>query len=218
MQVTSLRTWLVDTERPGSLAARARARRMRLLAATFPDLASMRVLDLGGTVAFWALAPLRPAQVTLVNLDPQPAGPAWVSTELADACELPPRLRQGFDLVVSNSLIEHVGGHHRRHRLAETVRAAAPRHWVQTPNRHFPLEPHWVFPLQQYLPLAARVRVSTGWPVSHIRSADRAQALADVLSVELLDAARLRHYFPGSRILPERFAGLVKSLIAVRGG
>jgi hypothetical protein len=213
--VTGLRSLIVDVNDSRSLASRARARRMDVLLRTFPDLARMQVLDLGGLAGFWTAAPVHPAHVTIVNLAPAPSPAGWITQHVADACDLPPQLARGFDLVVSNSVLEHVGGHYRRERFAEAVRGAAPWHWVQTPNRHFPIEPHWVFPGQQFLPTAARIWVGLHWKAAHLRATDRAGALRDVLGVELLDAIQLRHYFPDSTLVRERFAGLTKSLIAV---
>jgi hypothetical protein len=179
----------------------------------------MRVLDLGGVPAAWQHLPAHPAEVVLVNLEPatEPA-PAWMVQVEADACRLPARLRaERFDLVYSNSVLEHVGGHARRQAFAATVHASADRHWVQTPYRYFPIEPHWLFPGFQFVPPAGQVALSQRWPFGHIRSADRHAAVDDVLGVELLGRVQLASYFPTSEIWPERLGGLVKSLVAVRG-
>lgn len=62
-----------------------------------------------------------------------------------------------FDLVYSNSVIEHVGGHARSCDFAGMVKTLARRHWgVQTPYRYFSIEPHWLFPGLQFLPQSAR--------------------------------------------------------------
>jgi len=204
------------TER--SLSARARRRRWAELRGRFPELAAMRVLDLGGVPATWQRLPTGPAQVVTLNLEelPDPAEP-WIVPVQGDACRLPDRLRrERFDLVYSNSVLEHVGGHLRRQAFADTVHAASNRHWVQTPYRYFPIEPHWLFPGFQFLPVCGRVALSRRWPYGHIRSADRESAVADVLGVELLSRVQLRSYFPDSEIWAERFAGLTKSLVATR--
>ncbi|MFG2824444.1 class I SAM-dependent methyltransferase [Kitasatospora sp. NPDC048365] len=214
-----LRTMIADPSRPGSLAHAARARRWSELLRCFPDLADMRVLDLGGTPSSWQFAPVRPAHVVTVNLDPRTAldTAPGLTALVADACDLPGSLAaERFDLVYSNSLVEHVGGHSRRQRFAEAVRTRADHHWVQTPYRYFPIEPHWVFPGMQYLPFRTRVAISQRWPYGHIRSGDHAQAVADVAEVELLSVTEMRSYFPGSRLWFERFAGLPKSLVATR--
>ena len=46
--------------------------------------------------------------------------PDWAASDLADACELPDSVLKGpYDLVISNSVIEHVGGHERRQRFVQ---------------------------------------------------------------------------------------------------
>ncbi len=207
-----LRDALVGPDNPGSLAGRARQRRWSLLTDRFPDLASMRVLDLGGTASSWRLAPVQPAEVVVVNTEP---GPGAV---VADACDLPAELRTGFDLVYSNSVIEHVGGRERRAAFAASVLGAAPHCWVQTPNRWFPIEPHWVFPGFQFLPPAAGAVVTKHWRLGHRYAPDatRDQRLRSVQSVELIDRRELRELFPGCDVITERFAGLAKSIVAVR--
>jgi hypothetical protein len=182
---------------------------------TFPQLGQMRVLDLGGSPDYWAKAPIRPASVRCVNLDPNDVSqdPSWIEYVVADACERQPG---DYDLVVSNSCIEHVGGHERRLRFSETVHSAADRHWVQTPYRFFPIEPHWLFPGFQFLPTSAQMKISRTWPLSPIRStAD--SAWADVSGVELLSITDVRGYFSGSTIWFERWSGAVKSIVAVAG-
>jgi hypothetical protein len=207
--------------RPGSLNTRLRTRRMMMLLERFPDLDRMEVADLGGTVRTWTRAPRRPAHVTLLNLEP-PADevPDWVTLRAGDACDLPAELAsRRFDLVFSNSVIEHVGGHERRARFADSVHRLADRHWVQAPYQYFPIEPHWVFPMFQFLPVAAQAAVAVRWPLSHVtRPRTRAEAVPMVLEIELMTRTQMRHYFPGSRLLTERFAGLPKSLIACRTG
>jgi hypothetical protein len=102
-------------------------------------------------------------------------------------------------------------------RFAAAVHELAARHWVQTPYRYFPVEPHWLFPGFQFLPLIVKAEVSRHWPLVHTRSASREEGLRAAIAVELLSWTEMCLYFPGSQIQPERMAGLVKSLIAVSG-
>lgn len=218
MGLRSLRWRLVDA--PDSLGARRRGRRWQWLTETFPELAEMSVLDLGGRVDTWQRAPVRAAHVHVVNLESQPAElPPWAEVDYADACQLPNEItKRHYDLVFSNSVIEHVGGHERRLRFAEAVRELGGAYWVQTPYRYFPVEPHWVAPGMQFLPVAARTTVAHRWPLGHTRPPDRAAARKAVLWTELLDRSQLRHYFPDATLRAERMLGLTKSLIAVRAG
>src|SRR3954469_15223432 len=100
------------------VAHTARAHRWRMLVNEFPTLPRMRVLDLGGNVRSWQQAPVRPGELVTLNLDvvvsheePVP----WAHRVTGDACD-PPHALDGerFDLVYSNSVLEHVGGHQRR--------------------------------------------------------------------------------------------------------
>jgi hypothetical protein len=180
----------------------------------------MSVIDLGGRVETWRRAEVRPKHVHVVNLEDESAQVEdWAEVDFGDACALPDKIAsRHYDLAFSNSVIEHVGGHERRLRFAETIRSIADSYWVQTPYRYFPVEPHYVAPGMQYLPLAVRQRYAHRWPLSHTRPADRASALESVMWVELIDKTQMRHYFPDSRIREERFLGLTKSMIAIRGG
>ncbi len=177
----------------------------------------MRVLDLGGTPESWRLAPVRPASVTTVNLLATDSVTEGVIAIQGDACDPPRAVAHGrFDLVYSNSVLEHVGGHTQRQRFADNVHALADRHWVQTPYRYFPIEPHWLFPGMQWLPYEARVQVSMRWNRGHVRTYTREDAQEQVDEIDLIGISQMRRYFPTSVIWYERFAGLIKSLVAVR--
>jgi hypothetical protein len=207
----------LDPGNPRSISGRARARRWNHFIATFPDISEMRVLDLGGLPNYWRTAPVRPAQVVTLNLSEDCADEPWMEHVVGDACEPPERITaERFDLVVSNSLLEHVGGHQRRRRLAEQVFAVGDRNWIQTPYRYFPVEPHWLFPGFQFLPVPARVVLSRLWPLGQGHAEDYEGALAAVQEVELIGITEMRSYFPGTTIWIERFGRLPKSLISIR--
>jgi hypothetical protein len=207
---------LNDPRVEGSLSSRFRNRRWHDLLQAFPDLASMRVLDLGGTVDHWESGPVKPSDVVLLNL----GGDAYTGPGIrmihGDACDPPDELRsEKFDLVYSNSLIEHVGGFSNRIAVAENVHSFAPRHWVQTPYRYFPVEPHWLFPGLQFLPIPLRVKAAQRWPLGWSQPEGR-DNVAHVLNVELLTRTEMHFLFPDSEIAEERAAGLCKSLIALQ--
>lgn len=219
MDTGPLRRALVGSS--GSLGARARLKRWRMFQETFPDVGKMRVLDLGGTTDFWLRAPVKPAEVTVINIgDPGDIvvdqvvhlkGDACKASEVLAACGV----AADFDLVVSNSLIEHVGGHSRRCELAAEIHKLATRRWIQTPYRYFGLEPHWLFPGMQFLPVAVRTRISQHWALGG-RSATARDATARVLETELLSATEMGFYFPDSTIWRERVLGTTKSLVAIK--
>jgi hypothetical protein len=216
---TGIRRLIVES--PTSLGAKARARRWEMFRCSFPEIDGMRVLDLGGTVEAWHRAPVRPRHVTVLNLfEPGESDVNWITPVIGDGCHANEALTKAnldthYDLVFSNSVIEHVGGHARRAEFAQQVRQLAPHHWVQTPYRYFPLEPHWLFPGMQFMPAAARVKIAMHWPLVHTRPANVDEARREVLWTELVGIAEMRDYYPVSTILHERVLGITKSIVAV---
>jgi hypothetical protein len=216
MSVSAIRGLFVATDT--SLAERMRLRRWELIRKHLPELSEMKVLDLGGTMRWWLRAPVRPRHVTVVNLDPdEKAEASWLTVITGDACYADKLVAgQRFDLVFSNSLIEHVGGHKARSALSHVVRSLAPRYLVQTPYRYFPVEPHWLFPGMQFLPVLAQWSIACRWPLGHTRSWRESQALNEVISTELIGATEMRMYFPDGQLYWETFLGLRKSIIMIR--
>jgi SAM-dependent methyltransferase len=192
------------------------ARLERLLGMT----ASTRILDVGGTPANWALLRVRP-QVTMLNLpralESADDGLPWI---FADGRHLPFR-DKAFDVVFSNSVIEHVGDSLRQEQFAREIARVAIRYFVQTPNRWFPVEHHLLTPLVHFLPRRWQqwlVGKFTIWEwIARPRSDQRAFFLEHYLrDIRLLDGRAMRRLFPDARLIRERFLGFTKSLIAVR--
>ncbi len=214
-QAGGLRSVLTGATDPRSVSARMRRRRFAAFLRTFPDLAEMAVVDLGGRPSTWLQAPVRPRRVVCVNVEPHESTEEWLVTVTGDACDQGLVGQLGsFDLAYSNSTIEHVGGHLQRLAFAAAVRALAPCYWVQTPNRYFPIEPHAVFPMFQFLPTRTKVALARRWPLSPLGT--HGDLTDEVMSIELLSETELTFYFPEARIWKERVAGLTKSLSAYR--
>ena len=214
---------LIDLDSSRSLGTWARSRRWRALSQRFRQLSEMRVIDLGGTPVSWLRCPVRPLQVVTVNRSAKAsrlpdAVEDWIRPVVADACDLPPAVRgERFDLVFSKSVLEHLGGFARCSAFADTVHSLAEHHWVQTPYRYFPIEPHFLFPGFQQLPVRVRTQITARWPIgNYARVKTSEDAMERVLGIELLSVAEMSHYFPDSKIERERIAGLTKSLIAIR--
>lgn len=205
-----------DRNDPQSLSATFRRRRSRhffSLLATLPR--PLRILDVGGEEAFWDVIGTGDGiHIVLVNNEPQTPRGKNVDFVLADACDLSAFADQSFDLVVSNSVIEHVDDPAA---MAREIRRVGKRYYVQTPNRWFPLEPHFLVPFFQFLPLAWRARLLMRFDLGWLRRArTHDEALRVVASVRLLGARDLRRLFPEGRLWRERVLGLTKSLIVYR--
>jgi Methyltransferase domain len=183
------------------LAARARRRRHDLFRMAMGPAPDDRVIDIGcGPIGLAAFEPhLAITGVDRVNR-PDYRGPNRAFIQ-ADARALPFD-DASFDVAYSNSLIEHLEPADRPRFAAEVTRVAK-RYFVQTPNRWFPVEPHVLLPLYQFLPRGARERL---WRFGVSRNPFE--------DIRLLDAHELAHLFPDAVILRERVGPLTKSLIA----
>jgi len=121
-----------------------------------------RVIDLGGTCDIWKYVET-PLEITIVNMpgvDVRASGPSHHRFDFVtgDATALDYADDQ-FDIVFSNSVIEHVGGDEKERAFAHEVRRLAPAYYVQTPAIWFPLEPHTGIPFWWAIPQATRNRI-----------------------------------------------------------
>jgi Methyltransferase domain len=173
-----------------------------------------RILDVGGSALTWDSIKDKPT-VTLVNRDPRCLRGDFPCA-VADALEVP--FADGsFDVVFSNSLIEHLGSEQRQRSFASEVRRLARGgYFVQTPNKWFPIEPHFLAPFVQFVPRIIRPAVVRwGTPRGWLTRPSREQCIRVCREIRLLDARAMSHLFPEATIVRERFLGLTKSLIAI---
>jgi ubiquinone/menaquinone biosynthesis C-methylase UbiE len=204
-----------------SLQRRFRVRRMALLARTIGLTQHMQVLDVGGTIDIWRLAPVMPRLVLLNQARARYEIGSGEAVVLGDGASLP-FADQSFDLVFSNSVIEHVGSRDEQARFAAEIARVGKQYWVQTPNRYFPIEHHLWTPFVHWLPRRWQATVTRRFSVwqmfARVTPAQREFYVSHYLdSIRLLSASDLRDLFPGATIIRERFLGWTKSLIAWSG-
>jgi hypothetical protein len=197
------------------------ARFLGIVDAVIAEKGRCRILDAGGTGPYWmAFRDLwegRPVEITLVNLNPEPTDDRRFRQLHGDCRDMSMFSDNAFDLVHSNSVIEHVGRWKDMRAMAREVHRLAPRCFVQTPNYWFPLEPHFRVPFFHWLPEPMRIalvrrRACGAFPRAESYD-DAKRFIEDAI---LLDAADMAALFPDAVIERERVAGLTKSLIAVR--
>jgi hypothetical protein len=213
---------LLDSDDPDSYANKLRSRRFRQFEdwiAPFPR--PLRILDVGGTNAFWerrAWAGRADIQIVTLNLDAEERRHENIQPIAGDATNLEQFETGSFDVVFSNSVIEHLFTFENQRRMASEVQRVSKAYWVQSPNYWFPMEPHFHVPGWQWMPLGMRVAMLQRWKCGWRGPCpDPVRAHELVEEVRLLTARELRSIFPGATLLPERFCGLVKSWSAVRG-
>lgn len=214
---------IIDNRIPTSLASRLRSKRNMWLKCLLDDLPlPFSILDVGGLPPIWerlGLAGRKGIQITLLNTsdhaDQCRTSYSNMECVVGDARDMRQFKDKSFEVVYSNSVIEHVGGMDDIQQMASEIRRVGKRFFVQTPNRYFPIEPHFVFPIFQFLPFDLQVlliqHLNLGW---FRKTPNRAKAEAIARSIRLLSRRELAALFPEAEICGERFAGLVKSFVA----
>jgi hypothetical protein len=170
-----------------------------------------RILDLGGTLPLWTHVK-RALDITILNLPGN--GAPVISTHhkitfvYGDACEPLPYADREFDVVFSNSVIEHVGSEVRQLAFAENVKRIGRSYYVQTPAPWFPIEAHTGMPFWWFYPEFLRRRIVTRW---RARLPGWSQFVAET---RVLTRRRMLALFPDAEIRTETFAGIPKSYTA----
>jgi len=179
------------------------------------------ILDVGGHEWYWKQMGWRGQEgirLVLLNLEPSQTDLPNATTVVGDATDLREYGDHEFDVVFSNSVIEHVGDWRAQTQMAREVARVGKRYFVQTPNRWFPIEPHFLLPFFQFYPRRLRVLLVSNLALGHMRrGSDRSDALAIADSVRLLTLGEFRRLFPEADIRHERILGLTKSFIAYAG-
>lgn len=218
---------LYDNRRSNSLATNIRKTRLaffKSLIASVPG--SLKILDIGGRQRLWENTDFlaqerRDIEITLVNINPiivKEVNHPKIKGVVGDARQMLQFSNNEFDVVFSNSVIEHVGNYNDQLQMANEVMRVGKRYFVQTPNLYFPIEPHFVFPLFQFLPIELRVSLIThfelGW---RKKITDKQRAKEAVSSIRLVTKKEVMALFPNANLYEENLFGLTKSFIVYAG-
>lgn len=212
----------VDNKNEISVANKLRRQRFRIFLDMIEGLdRPIQVLDIGGRPGFWEMMFSEfdikdDLFITLVNIEKHNISSTNIQSVTGDARDLSQFADQQFDIVFSNSTIEHVGDYDDQHRMAQEVKRLGKRYFIQTPNKFFPIEPHFAFPLFQFLPVSMRAwlahNFAMGWRTNPIE--DYQAAVDEVSSIRLLSQDEFQNLFPESNIYQEKYLGLNKSFVA----
>jgi hypothetical protein len=204
------------------LSPQFRLRRMNRFAEAFEIDSRTRILDVGGSRHIWRLLPVHP-DVVMLNLLPSDGeddagdeSAANLRMVLGDARHLPFKDRS-FDLIFSNSLIEHLHTFDQQQRFADECRRVAAQYYVQVPNQRFFVEPHLLTPFIHWLPESVRTRMLRNFTVWGLLTRPTRQECEHFIEeVRLLTERDLHQLFPEAEIWHERVLGMSKSLMAVK--
>lgn len=196
-----------------------RKRRISYFFSLFDICTETTVLDVGGTSYFWELGErmgLRVPKVTIINLGDRPAAlPPKYAYVKGDGREMPFGDKK-FDLVFSNSVIEHVAGKDDRQMFANEIRRVGRGYFVQTPDVRFPVEPHLLTPFIHWLPESVMTKMNPRFTIRGMFGGLTEQEVKELKSVRLLSVNEMVSYFSDAEAVVEKFMGMPKSIIAVR--
>ena len=212
---------LASSDNPNSLGNKFRKKRFQyfenLLQSNFEEKFPVKILDIGGMVHFWKdqdLLKSGKVEIIVLNLSAEEVQIKGLSSMAGDATDLSQFADGSFDLVFSNSVIEHLYTWENQQKMAKEAMRVGKKYFVQTPNRHFFMEAHYALPFVQYFPknltgfLLTKTRLSRG---SKWDEKDAQQYLDEI---RLLTYSERKTLFPGAKIYSEKFFGMDKSFTA----
>jgi hypothetical protein len=174
------------------------------------------ILDIGGRPAYWEnVRPDRVSQIVVLNHLSTELEPTTLDIDfklvVGDARDLTMYEDRSFDLVHSNSVIEHVGAWTDMVRMASEMMRVGRRGWVQTPAWEFPVEPHYRLPFVHWLGAPMR-RAALALSPKYVGTSIGDRRM-HVDRINLLSFSEVKALFPGREMIIERFAALPKSYI-----
>jgi ubiquinone/menaquinone biosynthesis C-methylase UbiE len=212
---------IADNRDEQSLAVRFRRKRFAFFLSLVSRLQRpLNILDIGGTQGYWKTMGLDTNDqvfITLLNLTQDNVTLPQVTSIVGDARHIQVE-DHSFDVVFSNSVIEHVGNYQDQLQMANEVRRIGRCYFIQTPNRYFPLEPHFLFPFFQFLPVRLRVLLLQSFRLGWFAKTPDAQKAREIVeNIRLLSKKEFKTLFPNASIYEEKALGLTKSFVAYGG-
>jgi hypothetical protein len=202
-----------------SLSYTFRKRRMNQFMRFFEINDETKILDVGGTPYNWQIIHC-PAQITLLNLtipNPLPNLPSNMKYIQGDGMNLQ-FADKSFDIVFSNSVIEHLFTLENQKKFALEVERVGKSLWIQTPARSFFFEPHFLAPFFQFLSKNSQVKLARNFTLwGWLARPSQENVLKMVSEIHLLTKKELQSFLPNCVIYKEKFFGLLtKSYIAIK--
>ena len=225
-----LATHVTDYSNPQSFASKLRQKRLAplvdLVKSAHRERGKVEILDIGGTRNYWRILPDSFFEEFGVTVNVLNLPDDWSDTSdrsgyfrflRGNGCDMPEFPDGSFDIVHSNSVLEHVGTWNDMKMFAAEVRRVGRGYFIQTPNFWFPMDPHALTLFLHWLPDPVKLRMTTSrtmgnWP----RCEGIDNGMLRVESARLLNKPMFRFLFPDADHLTEKLFLMPKSLVAVR--
>jgi len=177
----------------------------------------IRILDVGGVESYWINNGFQNKDkiiITLLNLTNESTNSLNITSTIGDATNLEQFMDNEFDIVFSNSVIEHLYNLENQVLMSKEVQRVGKYHFIQTPNKNFFIEPHYLLPFFQFIPKSIRYYILTKTRLSRGMRWDKEYASQYLAEIELVSFTGLKRLFPHSKIHKETFLGMNKSFTA----
>ena len=175
------------------------------------------ILDLGGKINFWenrGLTGNNDFKITVLNIESEISNYSNIKTVNGNVLELKDFKENSFDIVFSNSVIEHLYNFENQKKMAVEVLRIGKNHIIQTPNKYFFIEPHYIIPFFQFYPKKIQFEILTKTKLSRLKKWDKKFAKQYLEEIRLLTLKEMKEIFPASKIYKEKFLGISKSFTA----
>lgn len=217
----SISDLFASSDNSNSLGAKFRKKRLAIFESLFFENYKsdrpIKILDVGGTAYFWndsSLPKLPNVQITLLNLAELEVQSQGLIGKTGDGTNMKEFADNEFDLVFSNSVIEHLYTWENQIKMAQEIQRVGKKYYVQTPNKYFPIEAHYALPFAQNMPKSLLFTILTKTRLSRLQKWDPAYAQQYLDEIRLLDEQEMKTLFPDCHIYREKWAGLTKSITA----
>ena len=210
-----LKKILQDSKQKGSIGNKFRNKRFVYFEKLISNLPKpIHILDVGGTEDFWVnrnYNKKEDVKITLLNLKTIITNYNNITSIIGDATDLSLFKENHFDIVFSNSVIEHLHNFKNQQKMAQEVQRVGVYHFIQTPNKYFLIEPHFLLPLFQFLPKSLKYLLLTKTKLSRGKKWNKKFAKEYIQEIRLLSLKEMKYLFPNSKNKTERFLGMSKS-------
>jgi len=218
-----LKKLLATSDQDESLGKKFREKRFRffenLMKQKFGPKKGIKILDVGGTQKYWEdkkIVQEMNLQITILNLEKIPVTGDNFKSVAGNATNLSEFADKSFDLVFSNSVIEHLYTWENQQKMAAEIRRVGIKYFVQTPNKYFIIEPHYALPLMQFFPKKFGYQILTKTKLSRLTKWEPEAAQRYLDEIKLLSLKEMRYLFPDGSVFYEKALGLNKSYILYR--
>jgi len=190
---------------------------MRLFLDSFSPRQDESILDIGGTPYNWNLIGWK-NKIVLLNITSHSdtACPNNFIFVTGDGTDLQYPDKE-FDIVFSNSVIEHVGSSQNQMKFSAEISRVGKRVWLQTPAREFFFEPHYLMPFIHWFSKKTQKKFIRNFSLWGLLSRPSQQLVNDTVDeINLLGYNEIKNLFPDYVIKKEKFLFMTKSYLVIK--